>query len=74
MVEAALIQVLTRLRSNLFRGRDTSRGSFLGNESAMPAYGGRDDPISPGGYPNDYGDYSTSPGARSTKDSRRRPH
>ena len=80
MVEAALIQVLTRLRSNLFKGRDVSHGnpgmmpiaSYQGS-SAVPSYGGgRDEQGSPRGYSYDYGS-NTSPGAnRSSKDSRRR--
>eukprot|EP00250_Pteridium_aquilinum_P021281 c25082_g2_i2 orf=274-1062(-) len=72
MVEAALIQVLNRLRSNLFKGRDVGHG-ITGTNHHGSGYGGRDDPGSPGGYSHDYGNYNTSLGAtRSSKDSRRR--
>eukprot|EP00250_Pteridium_aquilinum_P035601 c9705_g1_i2 orf=1313-2086(+) len=71
MVEAALIQVLTRLRTNLFSGRGAAS-----HQGSVPAYGSRDhrdDPVSPGGYSHEYGNYSTSPGAtRSSRESRRR--
>ncbi|KAH7443849.1 hypothetical protein KP509_02G052900 [Ceratopteris richardii] len=67
-IESALIQVLTKLRTNLFTGRGGGRAS-----QHVPPYSGRDrrdDRGSPVRYPYDYGNYGTSP--RSSKDSRHR--
>lgn len=87
MVEAALLQVLNRLRSNLFKGRDLGPGipllgmSYQGSGPVMSTYRSSHDSGSPGrtySYSgaglSSYGDYDTSPtkSRRSSKESRRR--
>ncbi|KAH7446949.1 hypothetical protein KP509_01G083700 [Ceratopteris richardii] len=68
MVEAALLQVVTRLRSNLFFKH---RGGYGSRNLPIPCSRGcSDEPRSPNGYSYGYRSYNLSP--RSTRDSRYR--